>query len=143
VGGVVTKSDLRRELTAALAESDERGSLVGFDELCDRLGAPRAGSDEVETIFRFLEANPNGDFGAPGPLVHWLEALPLADCEEAVIGSLQRRPTTHTVWMLHRVLNGTKAEDDRTRLLQVLSEVLTHPRADEQAKQHARSFLER
>lgn len=97
----------------------------------------------VEVILRFMEENPNLDLGAPGPLVHFVERFYGAGYEDKLLSSLSRRPTTHTVWMLHRVLNGTKGSRERDRLIDALRAAQSHPMADEQTKQQAARFLAR
>jgi hypothetical protein len=67
----------------------------------------KCGSDAglVEPILQFMESNQGIDYGSPGPLVQFLERFCGRGYEQKVIESIERRPTAHTVWMLHRVIN--------------------------------------
>lgn len=62
--------------------------------------------DCIKAILRFMENNPNMDFGSPGSLVKYLEEFIGKGYEEELIESVRRMPTTHTVWMLNRAING-------------------------------------
>jgi hypothetical protein len=101
------------------------------------------GVDAVEPVLRFMEENPSVDFGAPGALVHFLERFYRKGYEERLISSVGRRPTAVTVWMVNRLLNGAKREDERAALLKTLEEVLRNPLADSGALQMANRFLGR
>ena len=59
----------------------------------------------AEALFRLLERHPDYDFGAPGAVVHFLESMDRADYEQLLLDSFKRQPTTHTTWMLHRLMN--------------------------------------
>ena len=59
----------------------------------------------VEPIIKLMENNPDADFGAPGALVHFVEKYYKKGYEEILLNSLKRRPTVHTIWMLHRIIN--------------------------------------
>ncbi len=64
----------------------------------------------MDTLFSILESNPDEDFGMPGQIVHFLESFYKNGYEEKLLESLQRKPTSHTVWMLNRVINGSEGE---------------------------------
>ncbi|WP_242499325.1 hypothetical protein [Flavobacterium sp. 140616W15] len=64
----------------------------------------------MDTLFSILESNPGEDFGMPGQIVHFLESFYKNGYEEKLLGSLQRKPTSHTVWMLNRIINGSEGE---------------------------------
>ena len=76
-----------------------------------------AGLNAVETILTFMERHPEIDFGAPGSLVHFVEGFFGKGYESLLLASIARRPTDHTRFMLHRLINGTGAEAERNRLI--------------------------
>jgi hypothetical protein len=112
-------------------------------ELVDIWIADGVGVDATESVLRFMEEHPSVDFGAPGALVHFLERFYGNGYEERLIASVGRRPTSVTVWMVNRLLNGAKREAERASLLKLLEEVLTNPLADSGAVQMANRFLNR
>lgn len=104
------------------------------------------GVDAAEPILRFLEAHPNIDFGSPGPLVHFLEAVLLREREgalaDALVASLRRRPVSATTWMLNRLLNVTDEPKHRAELLAELERIIDHEEADAHVAEEAREFLD-
>jgi hypothetical protein len=111
------------EIEAALQKLDLKsfdlpyeieGALEGLAEVPDReLLFP--------TIFRFMEQNPQADFGSPGPVVHILEDL--GGYEPALLASVQRTPISHTLWMINRILNSLLPESERKRWRAALERV--------------------
>jgi hypothetical protein len=72
-----------------------------------------------EAAFRVFERHPLCDFGSPGPLVHWLErAYPRYI--GALVASIERRPTEHTLWMVNRILNANIEASTRASLIAAL-----------------------
>jgi hypothetical protein len=108
------------------------------------LTAPLESLQQIEAaiphIFRFFEANPEADFGTPGPLVHLLEKHGGYEAELEL--SLRRAPSPHPVWMLNRLLNADITPANRAHFLSVLKSVITHPNATESARERAEEFLE-
>jgi hypothetical protein len=91
----------------------------------------------MDTI-KLLERHPHIEFGTPGQLIHLLESYS-GHYEEILMESLDRQPTFMTIWMLNRIIN---AEDSSTRdiLLDKMKSVMTHPLADQEAKDLAKEF---
>ena len=98
------------------------------------------GSEAVEPILRFMESRPHIDYGAPGPLVHFVENFP--NYEAKLVESVERHPTPHTVWMLNRVINDSDDAQQREALLSVLKQVIQNPAADDLTRSSASEFLE-
>ena len=96
----------------------------------------------VEPILQFMESNPSLDYGTPGPLVHFMERFWRSGFEEKLVESIRRRPTSHTVWMLNRLINGTKSPEDRRGLMELLKDARANPLADEDARRSATDFLD-
>ncbi len=101
------------------------------------------GLEAVDSILAFMENNPEIDYGPPGPLVHFIEQFHGKGYERHLVESVTRTPTPHTVWMLNRVINGTKMADVREPLVVVLEGVRENPAAKGDARAVAEEFLSR
>ena len=112
-------------------------------ELTDAWSSAGAGLETVEPILRFMEEHPPIDFGMPGTLVHFVERFYGKGYEEKLVESVRRKPTSVTVWMLNRVINGTKAFDVKQRLIATMGQARVNPPADQSALQMADRFLAR
>lgn len=98
-----------------------------------------AGSEAVEPILRFMEQQPDIDFGVPGALVHFVERFDGYD--DMLLASVGRQPTPHTVWMLNRVINATVHPATRGKFIAAMRQAASHPRADPDTKASAADFL--
>jgi len=108
--------------------------LDGFDSLP---GRDRA----IQSMFELMERFPDADLGAPGPLVHEIEAI---DGYQAFLRqSLRRRPTDLTLWMVNRILNSELDEESRRSWLNELRAVASHPDAPASAREAAARFVAR
>jgi len=133
-------SELFIERLHALTDVDTDDYLVNrLYDLCMLIEDDPDSSSVIPHIFAFFEAHPEADFGAPGPLVHFLEKQP--DYEKHLIKSVARKPTAPCIWMINRILNVTISPEKRTTLLNLLQSVLTNPNADEYARDQADNFL--
>jgi len=83
----------------------------------------------------------DSDLGSPGPLVHTLERM-RGHYESELVESVRRRPTPLAVWMVNRVLNATRAPEQRQIYLDLLRIVAEHPTASDKAQEEARRFIE-
>jgi len=91
--------------------------------------------------FQFFEDHADADLGMPGPLVHFVERFFPKYVDELCV-SVERKPTTHTVWMVNRILNAKIAEEMRERLVNLLRAAIDNAAGDETAREQARHFLE-
>ena len=124
-----------------IADADD--FVESSHELVDEWTSSGLGVETVEPILRFVETHPHIDFGSPGPLVHFAERFYGYGYEGILLDSLQRRPTALTVWMLNRVINGTKTPSTRRELIGVMNQITRHPLADDAARQRAQHFVDR
>ncbi len=85
-----------------------------FEAIAETVTDNETSISDVEAILRFMEEHPDVEFGVPGALVHAVEKRYGSGYEEVLEQSVARKPTSHTRWMLQRVINGTK---DETRKL--------------------------
>ena len=97
----------------------------------------------VAVILKFMENHAAIDFGTPGPLIHFVEKFYGAGYETELLASIARKPTSHTVWMLNRIINGARQPAERAKLIDVLRQIENHPLADMPAKRQANHFLQR
>ncbi len=112
-------------------------------ELSDAWSSAGAGVETVEPILRFMEEHPTIDYGPPGPLVHFMERFYGKGYDERLIESMQRRPTSHTVWMLNRLINGAKDPAVKQGLITLLSEAKSNPQAEKNVLEEIDGFLDR
>ena len=94
--------------------------------------------DSVQLLLRLMERHPLTDFGSPGPIVHFVERFYKKGYEEELLLSLKRMPTLHTVWMLHRLINGT---DQAEVYLDLLKEISENASCDKEIREEALHFL--
>jgi hypothetical protein len=112
-------------------------------ELTHKWSSTGVGIEAIEPILRFMEEYPAIDFGAPGPLVHFIERFHGKGYDEKLVESVRRKPTSLTVSMLNRLINGTNASDAIQRLVTIMESVRFNPLADQVAIELANRYLER
>jgi len=95
-------------------------------EITEEIEGYEEAIDAVDPILLLIEQNPNIDFGSPGPLVHFVEQFFGKGYEQKLVQSIQRCPTSHTVWMLNRIINGVEGEG-KIYYIDILQNVLKHP----------------
>lgn len=95
----------------------------------------------IRTILAFMEENPETDFGSPGNLVHYMEGLLGHGYEEALLTSVKKQPTTHTVWMLNRLANG-KDVHWREQALETLASMAANDSAPSEIHDLAKEFCD-
>ena len=108
----------------------------------DDLESSGAGLEVVEHILTAMETNPKADYGAPGPLVHFVERFYGQGYEAALLSSVGRQPTHHTLWMLNRLVNGTKEPGERDSLIGALKAAAEDPRLDDDTRESAQHYVE-
>lgn len=98
--------------------------------------------DAVEPVLRFMEEYPDIDYGIPGMLVSFVETFYRRGYEPLLLASVRRKPTVHTVWMLHRLINGAATDQLREEYVRELEAAGVNPAADENARQEVAEFLQ-
>lgn len=126
-----------------------RDAPKGCDDYVDYLSESLAAadSDDIDDgtfseAFHFIERNAHADLGSPGPLVHFIERHYPRYCRH-LVESVERHPTTHTLWMLNRILNGRPSDEERAELLKLLAAIAGSEGADPELRQQSRRFWER
>jgi len=136
----MTSQDITDQLQRIASANDFAARSA---ELSDAWVAAGAGLEVVEPILRFMEDHPDIDYGAPGPLVHFVERFYGKGYEERLIASVQRQPRAATVSMLNAVINGTSAPDVKQQYVNLMENVRRNPLADELTLQRLSRYLER
>lgn len=128
---------LQDRLEAIVADEDSSTALAY--ELTDELQQEPDGFEAVGAILDLLEKNPSFDFGAPGPLVHFVETYSGKGYESLLIESTRRRPTCHTLWMVNRVLNDVSSSE-KALFLEVLDAAISREDLEENVRHEAKEF---
>jgi hypothetical protein len=129
---------------AALKPSDFDDELAGLDklrELTDELMAQPQPERAVPALFAVMERMPDTEMGTPGPLVHTLERL-RGQYEHELVESIKRQPANLSVWMVNRILNGTRDSGQRQIYLDLLRVAAEHPTAPEPVRHEAKDFIQ-
>lgn len=93
----------------------------------------------VEPILQLMEDNPDGDFGVPGALTHFIEHFSQNGYEYLLLQSVRRKPTAHNIWLLHRAWND--ANDPMHEEYESLAEHLKSiPNLSEDVKSQLKMF---
>ena len=135
----MTPDEIATRLEEIAAAEDFARRSAELVAIWERQGV---GVEAVSPILRFMEAHPALDFGTPGALVHFVERFYGRGYEGMVVELVLRRPTAHTAWMLNRLVNGAKKQDERDRLISVLRLASAHPMADPDTTASIGHFLE-
>jgi hypothetical protein len=130
--------------------SDQLEQIVSADDfqvrssdLTSAWAADGAGTETIEPILRFIEDHPGLDFGTPGSLVHFVERFHGMGYERKLLESIARKPTSHSVWMLNRLINGTQDPGLRRGHISAMEKAKQHLLADANVVRDAESFLRR
>ena len=125
-------------------EANKRSDYFSLDiadavEELEKTDIPRV---FIESIIKFMESNPLTDFGTPGSLVKLLERYRGRGYEELLLESLSRSPTTHTIWMLNRLMNGTEDLSFFKEALSVLLNVANDSSLEDYIRESAKEVRE-
>jgi hypothetical protein len=101
---------------------------------------PSESNDQIYAVFKFFEAYPSEDAGAPGPLVHFAEQH-YPSYKVALLASLSNCPSVGVVLMAHRILNSELSSSERLEYLSALERVITNPLAIPVVRDRAQHFL--
>lgn len=124
------------------AEDDMENDNVDFlYDLTGELLNSHNSSNAINPLFELLEKYPKTDFGSPGPIVHFIENF-TGEYETWLYESLERKPVRLTILMLNRIINSDKNKISRTKHLQKLTQLLTHPKIEEAEKELIMEFKE-
>jgi hypothetical protein len=136
----MTASDIRKQLLKIAPSDDFESASIDLTEAWSEAGV---GVESIDPILEFMEAHPDLDYGMPGALVHFVENYHKKGYEEKLMNSIKRKPTPLTVWMLNRLLNGTRKWAEREVLISTMRQAATHPKTDQETLARINEFLER
>lgn len=111
------------------------------DDLAESWKVAGFGIEAMDPILGFIESHPELDYGSPGALVHFVERFVGDDYRARLLASIARRPTCTTVWMLNRLLNGTKDRASREALIDAMRRAGGHPASDDGVRESVARFL--
>jgi hypothetical protein len=95
--------------------------------------------EAIKPIIMLIESNKNVDFGNPGPLVHFLENFDEKEYDKKLIESVQRNPTSHTLFMLNRIINSV-GDNQKKAYLCLYDTVINSPDTSEYVRKVAQEF---
>lgn len=110
-------------------------------ELTDAVLMLSAPESAIPEMFSLMERMPDTKLGAPGPLVHTLEAIP--GYEQYLVDSVRKKPSLLSVWMVNRILNSPITEDRRLFWMTLLQESVDRPDLPKSVREDAEQFLSR
>ena len=129
---------------AALKPSDFDDEFAGLDRLrglTDELMAQPQPERAIPALFAVMERMPATEMGTPGPLVHTLEQM-RGHYEHELAQSVKRQPANLSVWMVNRILNGTRDSRQRQIYLDLLRISAEHPTAPDSVRHEAEHFIQ-
>jgi hypothetical protein len=98
------------------------------------------GIEAVEPLLMLMERHPLVEFGMPGEIVHFVEAFYGNGYEDLLVQSVKRKPTIHTVWMLHRLINDPKGTRNN-EFVSLMKKVTDRTDIDKVIANSAKAFL--
>jgi hypothetical protein len=122
-------------------DPDEVDFVLSVDALVEEL-SPAIAPLVYEPILRFFEAHPEADCGAPGTLLHHVEAF-YPNYALALRRSVRRVPSYNGVLMINRILNSKLSESERAEYLAILRSVIGDASAPATVRDMAERFLAR
>jgi hypothetical protein len=128
----------------ALKPSDFVDEYAGLDKLrglTDELMAQPQPERAIPALFAVMERMPITEMGTPGPLVHTLEQM-RGHYEHELAQSVKRQPANLSVWMVNRILNGTRDSRQRQIYLDLLRVAAEHPKAPDSVRHEAEHFIQ-
>jgi hypothetical protein len=132
-----------KEFEERLSQLDPRKAdfALSVDELIGALTQETA-PFVYESIFRFFEAHPAADCGAPGALVHCVEHH-YPNYVPALLQSVIGTPSYNGVLMINRILNSKLSDEERSQHVAALISVTQNASAPETVRAMAKRFLAR
>lgn len=111
------------------------------EDIVDQLIEIDKTGETIPSILELMEKHTEVDFGLPGPLVHFVERFFKNGYEEYLYESIKNVPTMHTLWMLNRVINGSK-EEDKEKLVDLISNICKDEKISDVVRNYACELYE-
>jgi hypothetical protein len=119
--------EFKRRL-AMVAPGDD--AEIELFDLLEAAGPPTR--EAVLAVIEFAAKAPKVEYGAPGPLVHYVEEF--AGYEKIVTDEIGQRPSLTLIWMLERRMHVETDEVVRTKYRSLIRTALSAIRADESTR---------
>ncbi len=123
-----------------LKDAIMKENLYETNNIIEKIKDENDAFEYLPFVFEIMETNPELDYGMPGPIVHFMESYYRRGYEEILLMSVKRMPTSHTVWMLNRVINDPNL-NNRERYIEVLKSSLNREDISQIVKDDIESFL--
>lgn len=127
--------DILNKLKTAILKEDFYMTNKILEELCNE----KDNLNYIEFLIRVMEENPDIDFGMPGPVVHFIEQFTETEYVDILLSSLKRKPTSHTLWMLNRIINDPNSKR-KSEYIQVLLSIAKRNDIDTIVKNQAQEY---
>lgn len=110
------------------------------NEILEKISREENSFSYVKEILEIMEANPDLDYGMPGPVVHFMEKYYKHGYESLLLESVKKCPTRQTLWMINRIINDPLLTD-RGKYMEALTEVSHREDVVEDIRNEAKGFL--
>ena len=131
---MLTRDEILVALQDAITEYQE---FELADEIVDAMEASPQPFDLVAPILELIANHPEGDFGSPGYLVHFVERFYHQGYEDLLMEVVGKKPTLHNIWMLHRCCN-----DNDPNLVPQIQALVGELKKDKTLDSQVRSMIE-
>lgn len=123
------------ELKQALENED----FYETEQILEKVNAEEVADSYIEPILHFMEENPDIDYGAPGPVVHFMESTD--GYEDLLIESISRTPISHTIWMLNRIVNDINSKN-RKKYFKLMKKQLKRKDISDDLKEEIEEYID-
>lgn len=123
------------ELKQALENED----FYETEQVLDKVEAEEDADSYIEPILHFMEKNPDIDYGAPGPVVHFMENTD--GYEDLLVESINRTPISHTIWMLNRIVNDINSKN-RKKYFKLMKKQLKRKDISDDLKEEIEEYID-
>ena len=134
-------SSVQKSLRSFTPTGDESEDVGRLYDITDAIGAEGLAAHCLAEMLAVFERNPDADLGSPGPIVHCIETVPMADTIPLLAQSLERVPTTMTLWMAERCLRSNPTADSAAMLIAAIKTIPDSDAASCELKSEATSTL--
>lgn len=112
-------------------------------DVVDEMKANKVGFEIFQDVLELMEVHPLVEFGTPGALTHFVEKFYRENQEQyekLLKKSVEEKPAIHTIWLLHRVINGNQGEKAE-ELIQIIKSIYENEKLHKEIRTVAGNFL--
>jgi hypothetical protein len=129
-----------KKLITKIEFDDKEAELSQMYDLVDLFRELQDERDIVSYLFEWFEMHWDKDLGSPGPFVHFIEEKD--DYREALVTSVCRKPTTHSLWMVNRIMNGMQSGIGKDTWINLLKSVVNNKVSDDCTVKAAEDYID-